>query len=73
MLSIYLNTLANISLSPDSTLLLYAEDIALYRPIVTHSDVVVLQADVDKISNCVRAIGLSLNANKPKVINCVFL
>ena len=56
--------LANISLSRDSTLILYADDIVLYRPIATHFDVESLQADVDKVSNWVRAAGLSLNAKK---------
>ena len=68
LFSIYLNPLTNISLSRDSTLILYADDIVLYRPIATHSDVESLQADVDKVSNWVRDAGLSLNAQKSKVI-----
>ena len=50
------------------SLILYADDIVLYRPIATHSDVESLQADVDKLSNWVRDAGLSLNAKKSKVI-----
>ena len=68
LFSIYLNPLANISLSRDSTLILYADDIVLYRPIATHSDVESLQADVDKVSNWVKAAGLSLNAKMSKVV-----
>ena len=54
LFSTYLNSLTNISLSRDSTLILYTDDIVLYRPIATHSDVESLQADVDKVSNWVR-------------------
>ena len=47
---------------------MHADDIVLYRPIATHSDVESLQADVDKVFNWVRDAGLSLNAQKSKVI-----
>ena len=68
LFSIYLNPLANIFLSHNSTLIVYADDIVLYRPVVTNSDVQTLQADVDKVANWVKAAGLSLNASKSKVV-----
>ena len=60
--------MAHIHLSRDSTLILYADDMVLYRLIATHSDVESLQADVDKVSNWVRDAGLSLNAKNSNVI-----
>jgi len=44
-------------------LILYAEDIVLYRPIQLPSDVDTLQADVDLISSWVRAAGLQRRPN----------
>ena len=72
LFSIYLNPLTNISLSRDSTLILYADDIVLYRPIATHSDVESLQADVDKVSKWVRDAGIFFECPKVKS-DCVFL
>ena len=47
---IYINPLAEVHLSPGSSLILYADDILLYRPIVNKHDHVLLQQDVDLIA-----------------------
>ena len=52
LFSIYMNPLTTISVSQDSSsLIFYANDIVLYWPIRTLSDVEPLQSDVEKISN----------------------
>ena len=68
LFSIYLDPLTKISLSRDTTLILYANDIVLYRPISSSHDIDVFQSDVDKIADWVKDAGLRLNANKSKVI-----
>ena len=68
LFSIYLDPLTEIPLSQDSTSLLYADDIVLYRPISSSHDIDIFQSDVDKIAAWVKDAGLRLNANKSKVI-----
>ena len=68
LFSIYLNPLTKVSLSQDTTLILYADDIVLYRPISSPHDIDVFQSDVDKIADWVRDAGLCVNANKSKVV-----
>ena len=56
---IYINSLAEVHLSPGSSLILYADDILLYRPIVNKHDHVLLQQDVDLIASWINSSGLS--------------
>ena len=49
-------------------MILYADDIVLYRPISSSHDIDVFQFDVDKIADWVKDAGLLLNANKSKVV-----
>ena len=68
LFSIYLDPLTKISLSQDTTLILYADDIVPYRPISSSHDIDVFQSDVDNIADWVKDAGLRLNANKSKVV-----
>jgi len=68
LFSIYMNALTNVSVSRDSTLMLYADDIVLYKPITSSSDVSTLQSDINKVVEWIRNAGLCLNASKSKVV-----
>lgn len=68
LFSIYLNPLANIPLSRNSKLIMYADDIVLYRPIHSPIDVEVLQTDVDQVAAWITSADLSLNCNKTKLM-----
>ncbi len=68
LFSIYMDPLTRISLSPGSQLLLYADDILLYRPIHHQQDVPALQSDINAISNWIALAGLSLNPTKTKLL-----
>ena len=68
LFSLYLDPLTKISLSQDTTVILYADDIVLYRPISSSHDIDIFQSDVDKIADWVNDAGLCLNANKSKVV-----
>ena len=46
---IYINNVNDLILSPGSKLVLYADDILLYRPIVSKNDYTLLQRDVDAL------------------------
>ena len=58
-----------ITLSPDSHLTLYADDMLLYRPISTSADYVHLQEDINRIGMWADANYLQfLNIEKCKVM-----
>ena len=44
---IFMNSISQVPLSPDTKLLLYADDIVMYRPVNSQSDVSSLQHDVN--------------------------
>ena len=68
LFSLYVNDLTEVLLSQDSTLILYADDIVLYKRITSPSDVSTLQTDVNKVNKWINDAGLSLNASKCKVV-----
>ena len=68
LFSIYINPLASVPLSCGSKLILYADDILLYKPIHILSDVVALQSDVDSICSWISSAGLKLNPKKSKLL-----
>jgi len=49
-----MNPLTNIPLTSGSKLILYADDIVLYRPIDSESDVAALQQDIDAVAAWVK-------------------
>ena len=68
LFSIYVNSLTKIPLCQDSTMIMYADDIVLYKPITSSCDVDALQSDINKVAEWISNAGLCLNANKSKVV-----
>ena len=63
---LYINDINNLILSPGSKLVLYANDIPLYRPIVSENDYTLLQRDVDALGVWSLLNFLSFNIKKCK-------
>ena len=68
LFSIYVNSLTKITLCQDFTMIMYADDIVLYKPITSSCDVGALQSDINKVAEWINNAGLCLNANKSKVV-----
>ena len=64
LFSIYIDSVTSLNLS--SNLVLYADDILLYMPIVNDTDCAALQSDIDKILNWTTANLMSFNSSKCK-------
>ena len=64
---IYINEIAD-TISVDSKIVMYADDIALYRPIRSSFDFVLLQLDVDAICNWISLNYLTLN-----ILKCCYM
>jgi len=58
---IYINDIDNIPLSPGTKLVIYADDVLLYKPIRSAVDHVLLQKDVDAVGQW------STNSKPPQV------
>ena len=65
---LYINGITNLPLSPSTQLILYADDIFLFHPISTLSDLHSLQSDLDSISTWLSSNSLQLNSSKSKYI-----
>ena len=63
-----MNSITKIQFHQGTSLILYADDILLYRPVSTSDDVALLQSDVSKVVDWINSAGLSLNAGKTNVI-----
>ena len=63
---ICVDPLLEVSISNTCALSMYADDVVLYRPIFTISDVSCLQSDVDIVCLWVEDAGLRLNVRKTK-------
>ena len=63
---IYIEGIKTTSLSGESHLTLYADDMLLYRPITSMADYALLQQDIDNISNWVDKNYLQFNVQKCK-------
>ena len=74
LFSIYMNSITNTQFHQVTSLILYADDILLYRPVSTSDDVALMQSDVAKVVDWLYSAGLSLNAGKSNVIifSCKF-
>ena len=68
LMLVYMDPINDVPLSPDSKLLLYADDILLYSPIWQTSDFTSIQSDMDSISQWVCQSGLRLNAAKTRFV-----
>ena len=69
MYIIFMNSLSKISLSPSTKIVLYADDILLYRPINSVEDSNLLQSNVNSILEWVSSHGLVPNHAKTKLLN----
>ena len=63
---IYIDDIVKANISKGSTLVLYADDILLYRPICTSEDYFFLQRDIHSISNWVSTNKMTFNTSKCK-------
>ena len=63
---IYIDDIVKANISQGSTLVLYADDILLYRPICTSEDYFFLQRDIDSISNWASTNKMTFNTSKCK-------
>ena len=63
---IYINDLSNLALSQGAKILLYADDILLYKPINTPIDFDDLQADINTIAHWISSNHLTVNSSKTK-------
>ena len=64
---LYINDIVH-TISEDSDLNMFADDIALYRIIRTTTDYMLLQEDVHSVSSCIKSKHLQFNAKKCKVM-----
>ena len=63
---IYVNDITNVSLSPQSNLILYADDILYFHPVISSSCMISIQNDLNLISDWISSHFLSINTNKSK-------
>ena len=63
---LYINDLPSCLSPEDSSIVLYADDILLYRPIKTESDCKAFQQDINKIVNWISENHLTINVEKTK-------
>ena len=66
---IFMNSLSKIPLSPGAKIVLYADDILLYRPINSTEDCNLLQSDVNSILEWISSHGLVPNHSKTKLLS----
>jgi len=62
----YINKVAKVKLSPGASLLLYADDILLSKPLLTPGDVELLNRDVQCVADAISDLHLTLNESKTK-------
>ena len=62
----YIDGITSITISPESQLTLYADDMLLYRPISNSADYAHMQQDISRISEWVEANYLQFNTQKCK-------
>ena len=65
---IYINSLANLHSSPGTSLILYADDILLYRPLCPSSHTSVFQKDVDLIFSWLALSSRLINPSKSSLL-----
>ena len=65
---IFMNSISHIPLSEGAKIVLYADDILLYKPINSAGDTSNLQEDVDAILKWIREHGLTPNHTKTKLL-----
>ena len=63
-----MNPLTDLSLSSSTRIILYADDILVYKPMKGHLDGVALQNDINIIVNWINSTGLKLNPTKTRLM-----
>ena len=66
LFSLCMDPLTAVPLTANSRLILYADNILLYKPVTNHQDFCDLQSDINSISDWISSAGLQLNPNKTK-------
>ena len=66
---IYINDLTDLDISMGSKIVLYADDILLYRPVSSDSDFVSLQRDINMIQTWASSNFMTFNESKCKVMH----
>ena len=66
LFSLCMDPLTAVPLTANSRLILYADDILLYKPVTNHQDFCDLQSDINSISDWISSAGLQLNPKKTK-------
>ena len=64
----YINDLVSLSFSSGTNILMFADDIVLYKPISSQRDSSDFQGDVDLVANWAKSKHLSLNVTKSKLV-----
>ena len=65
----FMNWLTKVPLSDNTKLILYADDILLYKPVNSDQDSDAFQQDVNSIQNWTNSHGLKLNASESCLMN----
>ena len=68
LFTISMDPILNLSLSKDARIVLYADDILLYKPIRTHADATAFQMDATMVTDWITSSGLKLNSAKTKLL-----
>ena len=68
LFNIFMNSIFNIPLSHGSKIMVYADDIVLFKPITTDLDLTTFQNDIVSVDSWAKANSLKLNVTKTKVI-----
>jgi len=63
-----MNSISKLPLSPTAKLILYADDILLFRPVDDNIDVLHLQSDVNLILDWIKSNGLTPNHSKTQLL-----
>ena len=63
-----MNSISNVPLSPGAKLILFADDILLYKPVSTSDNAALFQQDIDRILSWISSSGLSPNVSKTKFL-----
>ena len=66
---IYINDLTDLDISEGSEVVLYADDILLYRPVLSDDDFAALQSDINKIQTWAASNLMTFNVAKCKVMH----
>ena len=68
LFNIFMNSISNLSFSQNTRLIMYADDILLYKPVDSIADIQNLQQDVDLVLSWMQSHGLTPNISKTKLM-----